>query len=327
MKTVLFFFLSLAFALFIESCVSYQERLPATKENLYVYTLESPKTMSPGDIKPLIQKYLGVSDIPDLHKSDDNTVYFVSDADVNETLQVNLSNRNLTFNKGKKAAIDVPELPSREKAIKRAEDFLGDNALLPRNREELKLAHFGGLRSSSVSDGKKVGPIIDEMVIVTYGRMIDNLPVIGPGSKIVVKLGDHGEVMGLIYRWREIKSKESVKPEATFSMQQAEEMAKRQILMEYGPETSYKILGSGKAYYDNNGSILQPVYVFETSINMQRRDEHVKPFNYLCVIPMLKISPEPLNLTAIDPKAKTQIKTIKRGEKLDQEGGKRAVND
>ena len=63
-------------------------------------------------------------------------------------------------------------------------------------------------------------------------------------------------------------------------------MAARQINREYGKNTSYKIVGSGKAYYDNNGKIIQPVYVFEVSIRMQ--DEKIKPFSYRCIIPMLK---------------------------------------
>lgn len=89
-------------------------------------------------------------------------------------------------------------------------------------------------------------------------------------------------------------------------------MAKVQIMTEFGEGTSYKFTTSGKSYYDNNGGILQPVYMFETTVTLN--DQKVAPFNYLCVIPLLRNSPEPLNLTALDPRAKELIKTLRKGE-------------
>jgi hypothetical protein len=235
---------------------------------------------------------------------------------VSETFEHDLNNGNFTFNKSmKKYGGDyAPRLPGKDEARKLAEEFLRGNSLMPKNRDELTLVHFGGLRSSSVIGGKKAGPVIDKLVTLSYGRTIDQVPVIGPGSKLVVSLGEKGEVMGMIRRWRELApgSRKEVQAEETVSQQEAEELAKRQILSEYGEGTEYKVLGSGKAYYDNNGTILQPVYTFETAITL--RDQKVKPFNYLCVIPALKKSPEPLNLTAVDPKAKEMIKNIKQGE-------------
>jgi hypothetical protein len=130
----------------------------------------------------------------------------------------------------------------------------------------------------------------------------------------VANIGEGGELVGLVYRWRELdaQSKRKVGREEMLSQQEAEEMARRQIQQQYGQSISYKILGSGKAYYDNNGKILQPVYVFETEIKL--KDGKVKPFNYLCVIQMLRQSPEPLQLTTVDPRARELIKTIRQGE-------------
>ncbi len=127
-------------------------------------------------------------------------------------------------------------------------------------------------------------------------------------------MGNKGEVMGAIYRWRELSagSRKQVEPREMISQQEAEELAKRQITTEFGEGTSYKFTNSGKAYYDNNGGILQPVYMFETAITL--RDQKVGPINYLCVIPLLRNSPEPLSLTTIDPRAKESLKTIRRGE-------------
>jgi hypothetical protein len=320
MKKTLSVLIGLTITLFMSSCSSCGRKTqpPASKETVYLYTFESTAPTSPDDSKRLVEKFMGARDLSDLYKSDENIVYYVSKDDVSETFEQDLNNGNITFNKSmKKYTGDyVPQLPNREEAIKMAEEFLNKNGLQPRSRDELRLAHFGGLRSSSVIDGKKSGPVIDELLTLTYGRTIDNLPVMGPGSKIVINVGDKGEVMGLIRRWRELSaaSRKQVQPEELISQREAEALARQQIMSEFGQNTAYQILGSGQVYYDNNGKILQPVYVFEATINIPSREKNIKPVNYLCVIPMLKNSPEPLNLTFIDPRAKEAIKSIRQQE-------------
>jgi len=286
------------------------------KENVFVYNFEDAATKTVDDSKKLIEKFLGSRDLANLYKSDDNTVYYTSKDDVSETFENDLNNGNFTFNRSMKQYMgtNAPQLPGREEAIRAAEEFLNKNGLMPKNRNELILAHYGGLRAAAVIDGKTAGPVIDKLVTVTYSRRVDELPVIGPGSKVVINIGNKGEVMGAIYRWRELSSasRKQVEAQQAISQTEAEEMAKRQIMSEFGEGTSYKIAGSGRAYYDNNGRILQPVYVFETTITL--RDKKVAPFNYLCVIPLLRNSSEPLNLTAVDPRAKESLRTIKKGE-------------
>jgi hypothetical protein len=315
MKTTVLTLIGVATLSLAGACTHKEQ--PQPEKTVFVYTFERPAVMDSNDSKKLIERFLGARDVGDLYKSSDNTLYYVSKTDVSETFEHDINNGNFTYNKSmKKYTGDyVPQLPGKEDATKLAEEFLSKNALLPRNRNELKLVHFGGLRASTVIDGKKAGPVIDEMVTINYARVIDNTPVIGPGSKIVVKLGDKGEVMGVIRRWRELVagSRKPVQPQEMIYQQEAEEMARRQVMTEYGEGTSYRILGSGRAYYDNNGSILQPVYTFEVAISLQ--DQKVSPFNYLCVVPTLRNSPEPLNLTAVDPRAKEMIKSIKRGER------------
>jgi hypothetical protein len=287
-------------------------------ENTYVYSFAEAGVLSADDSKKMVEKFLGTTDTEPLYKSEENTVYFTSKDDVTATFEQDLNTGNFTFNKGMKKYMGdyAPRLPSKDAAINATEDFLSKNELLPKDKSQLKLVHFGGIRSNWVIDGQKAGPVTDKLITVTYGRVVDGLPVIGPGSKLVANVGEEGAIVGLVHRWRELdaQSRKQVQREEMLSQQEAEEMARRQIQQEYGQDISYKILGSGKAYYDNNRKILQPVYIFETEIKV--KDEHVKPFTYLCVIQMLKQSPEPLQLTAVDPKAKELIKSIKRGEQV-----------
>ena len=317
MKKVLFAAIVTAALVFQFSCKP-KGGGSSRNENVYVYSFARVGILSPDDSKKMVEKFLGTTDTGPLYKSAENTVYFTSKDDVTATFEHDLDTGNFTFNKGMKKYLGdyAPRLPSKDAAIKATEDFLSKNELLPKDRSQLKLVHFGGIRSNSVIDGKNAGPVTDKLVTITYGRVVDGLPVIGPGSKLVANVGEEGELVGLVHRWRELdaQTKKQVQREEMLSQQEAEEMARRQIQHEYGQDISYKILGSGKAYYDNNGKILQPVYTFETEIKL--KDEHVKPFTYLCVIEMLKQSPEPLQLTAVDPKAKELIKSIRRGEQV-----------
>jgi hypothetical protein len=315
MKRTLLILIASAIALTAYACKPRGQE-PPTKETVFVYTFEGPATRSVDDSKKLIEKFLGNRDLGNLYKSDENTVYYTSKDDVSETFENDLNNGNFTFNRSMKQYLgtSVPQLPAREEAIRLAEEFLNKNGLMPKNRGELTMAHYGGLRAAAVIDGKKAGPVIDKLITVSYSRRVDDLPVIGPGSKVVVNIGNKGEVMGAIYRWRELStgSRKQVQPQEMISQAEAEELAKRQIMSEFGEGASYKFSTSGKAYYDNNRGILQPVYMFETAITF--RDQRVSPTNYLCVIPLLRNSPEALNLTATDPRAKEAIKTLKKGE-------------
>ncbi len=315
MKKTLLILIASAIALTVCACKPRGEQ-PPTKENVFVYTFEGPGKGTVEDSKKLVEKFIGSRDLGNLYKSDENTVYYTSKDDVSETFENDLNNGNFTFNRSMKQYMgtSAPQLPAREEAIKLAEEFLSKNGLMPKNRNELTLAHYGGLRAAGVIDGKRAGPVIDKLITISYARRVDDLPVIGPGSKVVINIGNKGEIMGAIYRWRELGtgSRKQVEAQEMISQQEAEEMARRQIMSEFGESASYKFSTSGKAYYDNNRGILQPVYMFETAITM--RDQKVAPFSYLCVIPLLRNSPEPLNLTALDPRAKESLKIIKRGE-------------
>lgn len=310
------------------SCRS-TDSMVSSSEDVSIYAFEAPSKTTLTASRTIIGRLLGATVTNRLYKSDENIEYYVSSEDVNETFEHDLNTGNISFHRSmqKYTGDYTPQLPAKETAVAIAEEFLGKQGLSPRNTNEMKVVHYGGLRAASVIQGNRAGPAIDKLITITYGRTIDSLPVLGPGSKVIVNVGDKGEVMGLVYRWRELlaKSRRPLRPQEMISAEEAGQMAKQQIIQEYGEGVSYRILGSGRAYYDNNGRILQPVYAFETEINVQSEDKNLEPINYLCVIPMLRRSPEPLNLTAIDPRARKLIKTTDAAERTPgQEGDSKA---
>lgn len=292
------------------SCKAPQRKSPPG--TTYIYRLETPSGVTVDSTEKLISHYLGEPKPEGLVKSDENIVYFASKDDLNTTFEQDLNTGSFAFNKNMQSYMGdyVPKLPSQDEAVKIAEAFMKRNQVFPHSDSELKIVHKGGLRSQSIVDGKQSGQVVDKLIILTYGRVLDSLPVIGPGSKIIVKVGDKGEVMGMTHRWREFipAGKQALSAEALISQEEATVLAKQQIASEYGAKTPYTIKTVSKAYYDNNGKVLQPVFVFETIID-PGQDRYAKSFNYLCVIPMLKNSPEPLQLISVDPKAKELIRT------------------
>jgi hypothetical protein len=284
---------------------------------VYVYTFEKGNQVTTGDSKKMITQYMGIANPHELTVSaDENIAYFVADEDLNITFEQDLNNGNFEFSKITKAYLDndALKLPSEEEAIIIAKDFLKTNGIAAKNDAEIRLVHSGGIRSQSIVNGKQGGPIIDKVRTLTYGRIIDSLPVIGAGSKIIIQIGDKGQVLGVTRKWRELKTadKKEIEAEKMIGVKEAGELAKRQIAVEFGANASFEISSTQKSYYDGNGNILQPVWAFNTVVNLNGKDRNIQPVKYLCIIPMLKNSPEPIKLTAVDPRAKEMLKDTKQ---------------
>ena len=124
------------------------------------------------------------------------------DKDPSQYLITNSAKGRLSFSKStqKYEGAYKPQLTDAKQAQTKAEQFLTANDLMPQNKAELKLIHAGGLRAASADDG---GTIIDKMQTFTYGRVIDGVPVSGNGSRIIVNVGEKGEVLGVSKNWKE----------------------------------------------------------------------------------------------------------------------------
>jgi hypothetical protein len=314
-KFQLIHFISLMLLMLLGYGCDHKVKKPVEKP-IYFYSFEQQGSLGVDQSKGLIEKFLGEKGLENLVKSDENIVYFTAKADLNTNFEHDLNTGNFTFNRGMTRYLKdfVPQLPNAQDALKIAEQFLGTNALSPKIKKEFSLVHQGGVRSSGVIDGNKSGPVIDKLITLSYGRIIDSLPVLGPGSKMVINIGDKGEITGMIRRWRELSqlSRKKIALSEQITSEEAQNLARRQLIAEFGQKATFEINNTFRAYFDNNGKIVQPVYAFETTINLG--DQNVPPFSYLCVVPMAKNAPERLNLTALDPRAKETIRNFKRGE-------------
>lgn len=223
-------------------------------------------------------------------KEDDPTVAFAEDQ----------QDGTLRFSKSlKKYGGDFkPNLPGEDKLEKIATKFLTENDLMPNNIAEMVVAHKGGLKAAKAApDGKGEATVIDKMKTITYARTIDGVPVVGPGSKIIVNIGNDGDVTGLTHRWREVEKsgKQTVAATAMKPESQAKQEFLKKTQSDWGKNAKVNIKETKMAYYDSNDGYMQPVYVYNASITPDAtftKGQKSANQEYLGVIPAMKNAPE-----------------------------------
>ncbi|RYZ98802.1 MAG: hypothetical protein EOO68_13340 [Moraxellaceae bacterium] len=244
-----------------------------------------------------------------LAKPEDGIVRYVSDKDANTTLVHNLATGDISFSRNFNRYLGsfVPKLPDADSAVKIATEFLERNKLSPVNADELKVAHVGGLRTTSVLATGKPGPVVDKLVTISFARQLNGAPVIGAGSKFIVNIGDGGEVIGVSRRWRELDKPTRLAASEILTEKEALELSNRQILREFGEKSRAEVVQTQIAYFDNNGQTIQPVFAFQTRV--QLADQKLPPVEYVSVIPAMRKPIENLNLTQLDPVALRAIQS------------------
>ncbi len=96
-------------------------------------------------------------------------------------------------------------LPSAGAAEDLARSYLAKAGYLPQNEQEMVLAGVGGMDMAVAKDGKTRGPY-KKLVTVRFSRVLNGMQVQGPGSRLVVHLGENGEMTGMIWNWPEVKA-------------------------------------------------------------------------------------------------------------------------
>ncbi|HJH26025.1 MAG TPA: hypothetical protein C5S37_04445 [Methanophagales archaeon] len=100
-----------------------------------------------------------------------------------------------------KTALNLPE---KEDAKDIATAYLTEKGLLPEDAQ-VKMVVSDQLSRKNTSTGEIVENS-DTNLQVIFGRELDGVPVIGPGSKLKVYIGDGGEVIGVHKVWRKLEA-------------------------------------------------------------------------------------------------------------------------
>ena len=202
-----------------------------------------------------------------------------------------------------------PDLPDPRKAQDLAMSYLKETGLMPANPSDLRLIHTGGMRMTEANSGKG-GPVIDKSRTLTYGRLLDGEKVLGTGSKIVVHIGDKGEVIGLDRKWREVGKAQPIAASEVKSQREAQAEISRLLSSEWGKDAKISLNDVSVNYYDGDGGYIQPAYFFKATI--QTVDGSAP---YFGAVPLMRKPPEAIGPEALSAEAKRLIQQSPRDAK------------
>lgn len=308
--------LAILFLLSVSSC-SCNRRAPGQNDPAnYVYYLGASPAAGLGDAKAAAAKLLG----PNLTGSfisntGDGNVYYTDKNDPTVRFQQDPATGSFSFSRSLAGYLGdmKPSLPSMTEASSVARDYLKNTGLLPADEKQLHVTHVGGVKSSSVINGSKRGEDIDKMRTVVFTRAIDSVGVVGPGSKIVVQLGDKNALVGMAYRWKNLskdKPRKFVPLTEQITQADAQNEVKQRVIGEFGENVQYTVISGRKMLYDGDQNTLQPVYAFEVAVRAAIGKGQVGMYQYLYLIQAMKQSPEPIQIATVPPEAKRLIDTV-----------------
>ncbi|AKB27132.1 hypothetical protein MSSIT_0413 [Methanosarcina siciliae T4/M] len=111
-----------------------------------------------------------------------------------------------------------PNLPDDETAKKIATDFLVSTNCLPQDSKFNEIVADQQITAEKGTD--KVIQSYNTTLQVRYQREINGIPVVGPGSKLKVFIGDNNGVVGMFKVWRDVMPDINIKiktPEKAYS--------------------------------------------------------------------------------------------------------------
>lgn len=306
-KTALFMACTIAFAIFLMSSTpkltsvamddagyvhptAYKNLITYQENDMSVYrTLAASEKKAEGFKKSVRNATKSSLTIPTdtknslVYQKEDPTAFFQQD----------LASGKLAFNKGMGNYLKSGgrSLPKQEAANAIAMRYINESGLAPANKEEIKMMHSGGLRLATAGSQKQ----IDVLRTISYGRFLDGVPVYGPSSKIIVHVGNNGEIVGASSLWKEVAGNKGtpLKKEEMKSAKEAEVEMNRRLATDFGKGAKTKIKEMSLAYYDGGLNYIQPAYYFQIIVSLPKMNENpATEFEYLGIVPALKKTPE-----------------------------------
>lgn len=184
---------------------------------------------------------------------------FTSSQDPSAVFDINRQTGSFLLNFGLKKYSNegsTRNLPSSGNAPELARKYLEETGILPKNEKEIVLAHVGGLNMAVAKDGKRKGNY-KKLVTVQFSRVLNGMPVQGPGSRLLVHLGEQGSLAGMIKNWSDVKAVPVTKAEKKNDQVIQREIQDRLRRMA-GQALDIKIEKSSMVLYDDGLGRIEP---------------------------------------------------------------------
>lgn len=199
-------------------------------------------------------------------------------------------------------------LLSDEKAVTLSLDYLKKTGLMPKNENELKIDHVGGIMQM-LSNAKELEK---KAVVVYFNRELDGLKVRNFGSSITVTLTDSEIPAGAQYHWREVASKKKVDAKRFLGAKRINALIKEDVNRVFGKTARVVIDKIELVLYDNGGNYIQPAYCYQGVRKAEGKG--IADMPVLGYVQALDKVYEPIHHPAYSPKTKKPVTPTTRKE-------------
>jgi len=190
----------------------------------------------------------------------DGQAFFHSDTDNSAMLHIDTLTGSVIFSKGTRdlsGLENTPALPTKGAAAGIARDLLGQLDFAPAEESQLFVEHVGGV-GMGVEKPDGSTETFEKLRTVRFGRTMGGLKVEGPGSRIVVQLGENGELRGLVHRWQELAPM-AIAPQQKLSPSELRSMVAFRIQQAASHAAEIKFESADLVLYDDGQGTIEPV--------------------------------------------------------------------
>lgn len=244
-----------------------------------------------GKLADLSAKKLNFREIETREKG---MIVFRNEKDPSAVFEMDLRSGNFLYNGGLaeyKNDGNTPGLVRENIAEALALGYIEKLGLAPA-RKELKLFDIGGL-SMAVLKEDNTTETYNKLVTVRFNRELAGVPVMGE-SRVVVHLGENGDLSGLIYYWAEIIGQKQNAPQELLADTEIVRALESKVRVAATDAEKIVIEKSDFVLYDDGRGVIEPAFHVQARLYYEQSDtgdgEKVRSYDvpYDYYVPVLK---------------------------------------
>ena len=244
---------------------------------LQSYKIDTRKNLGKDQILQIAKELTDISlkslNFEKFEKIEENVVALRNDEDPSASFEINTGTGNFLYNSGLndyRKDGDTPNLVFKEKAAVMALKYLEKLGLNPK-KEELDSVNIGGLNMAVL---EKDGTTNDykKLVTVRYGRILNNIPVMGE-SRIIVQLGKEGSLAGLTFYWGDIAEKKKIKTDELLTDKQIRAQLESRLREAAGDAKRIIVEKAALVLYDDGRGLVEPAYHVQAKLFYEIKNE------------------------------------------------------
>jgi len=243
------------------------------------------------NVSQLLQ-YVGASSEFDMANviKENGILFYKNPKDPSAILNVNLTNGDISLNRGTKAYMGLnstPDLVKNEEAVKIAKQYLNKLNFGKGDESQMVIGHVGGV-NMAIHDDKQGDKIVEKFTTVRFDRRLDNIPIVGH-ARLLVQMGSKGSIQSLVKQWAPLSNK-SVSSESIVDVADAKKSIENHLISENKGAEKIVVKKIILIYYDTGKNIIEPALhiIAEVYMPANKMNNSRIGFKHDMVEPLLK---------------------------------------